>query len=123
RAVAARRLGTAGEDLVEPLDLADPERGRDVAQAVVEAEAHMLEPAPGLGPALVSERAHQVPLLLGVGDHHPAFAGRELLVRVEGEDARGTAGSDGRPAVFGAERLAGVVDQGEAVAIGDRPQL
>ena len=43
------------EDLVEALELANAHRRRDVAQAVVEAETDMLEPAAGIASTLVAE--------------------------------------------------------------------
>src|SRR5262249_14811774 len=122
-AVACRSLRAQSPDLREPLELPDPERGGDVAEAVVVAEADVLEPAAGLRPALGAEGADQVPLLLRVRRHNAALTRRDLLVRVEGEDARGALGAEGRAAIDGAERLTGVLDQGQSVAVGDRAQL
>ena len=54
-----------------------------------------------------------------VGHDHAALAGRHLLVRVEGEGPRAPERPD-RPASQGrADRLAGVVDQQQAVSVGD----
>jgi hypothetical protein len=64
-----------------------------------------------------------MPLLLGMRHDHPTLARRELLVRIEGEDARRAVGAEGSTAILGAERLARVVDQRKAVAAGDRAEL
>ena len=74
--------------LVEALHLADPERGCDITQPVVQTEADVLEPAARLRTALVAERAHEMPLVLRVRHDHPALARRQLLVGIEREDAR-----------------------------------
>src|SRR5439155_20015413 len=69
----AQQLPVAGGDacaqlqnLIELLELPDPERGTYVVEAVVEAEPHVLEPAARIAAALVPQRAEQPPLLLGV---------------------------------------------------------
>ena len=64
-----------------------------------------------------------MPLLLGVRHDHLALARRELLVRIEGEDARGAVGAEGSTAILRSERLAGVVDQRKPVPVGDGVQL
>ena len=46
--------GAAGEHLVEAAELDDPERARDVAEPVVEAEPVVVEPAHVGRPALVA---------------------------------------------------------------------
>ena len=61
--VALGDLAPRLEDPVEPLELADSECGRDVVEAVVEAEPAVLEPARGLEPALVAERDELLVLL------------------------------------------------------------
>ena len=75
----------------------------------------MVEPAAAVGAALVAEADELPPRLLGVGRDHPALAGRHLLVRVEGEDRVDAVRADRPALVLGAERLAGVLDQRQAV--------
>ena len=68
------------KDLVEPLELAEPESGTDVVDPIVETEASMVEPAPESAlPDCAT--AEEPPLVLGVRRHHAAFSGRHLLVR------------------------------------------
>ena len=98
------------------LDLADG--ARDVGQAVVEAQAVVVEPAHVGRAALV---ALGVDALLdrrvGHGDH-PALARRQLLVGVEAEGRRMAARADPHAvAVHGAQRLAGVLDDRQAHAL------
>src|SRR5690349_14612657 len=85
-AVARSDIAPQGEDLVELLDLPDPERCAHVVEAVVVTEPHVLEPTAGIAAALIAQRAEQPPLLLRVRRHDPALAGRDLLVRIERED-------------------------------------
>ena len=62
----AGRGGLAhGEDPVELLELADPERSAHVVDSVVEAEASVVEPAAAVGAALVAQADELVPGLLG----------------------------------------------------------
>ena len=86
--VARGDLGTELEDAVELLDLREPERGREVVEAVVVAEARVREPFAGVAAALVGEALQERPLLLGLHGDRAALARRHLLVRVEGEDGR-----------------------------------
>ena len=55
------------------------------------------------------------PRLLGVGRDHPALAGRDLLVRIEGEDRVDSVGAHRLAVVLGAQGLAGVLDQRQPV--------
>ena len=55
RVVARGDRGARGEDLVEPLDLADADRRRHVVEPVVEAQPVVLEPVAGVGAPLVGE--------------------------------------------------------------------
>ena len=64
-AVAGRGGLAHGEDPVELLELADPERGADVVDAVVEAEPRVVEPAAAVGAALVAQADELTPGLLG----------------------------------------------------------
>ncbi len=121
-AVARRRGLAKREDRVELLDLAEPERGPDVVDPVVEAEAGVVEPAAAVGAALVAQADERAPGLLVVRRHDPALAGRHLLVRIEGEDGVDAVRADGAALVLGAERLARVLDQDEAVLLGERAE-
>ncbi len=87
--VARGNVGPRAKDVVELLELADADRGPDVVDPVVESEPCMLEPAAGVGAALVAQASQQPPLRLRMRRDHAALAGRDLLVRVEGKDRRG----------------------------------
>ena len=53
-----------------------------------------------------------------VGDHHAAFAqGRDVLLLVETEAAGHAHAAGFAPLVFGADRVAGVLDHGDAVRL------
>ena len=112
------------EHPVELLELRDPDRSLNVGPAVVEAEAHMVEPGAALVVApLVAQAAKELPLLLRVGKDDTALTGRDLLVRVEAEHAGNAVAADGPALVLGAERFRGVLDQGEAVPLADCANL
>ena len=76
-----------------------------------------------VGAALVPEADELPPGLLRVGRHDPALAGRDLLVRVEGEGRVDAVRADRTPLVARLQRLAGVLDQRQAVPVADGPQL
>ena len=112
------------EDAIELLQLAEADRGLNVRPPVVEPDADMMEPAAAVvGAALVAQAAQYLPFLFRVRHHHPTFARRHLLVRIEGEDGRGAVRAERPPTVFGPERLARVLDQREPVTVGDRLEL
>ena len=58
-AVPSRNLAPQRQDLVELLELADPERGTHVVEPVVEAEPHVLEPPTLVAASLVAQRPQQ----------------------------------------------------------------
>ncbi len=120
--IAGSDLRTRGEQVVELLELTDPDRGREVVEAVVVPVARVIEPAVGVRPALVPEAREQLPLFLGAGRHHPALAGRDLLVGVEREHGEMAVRADRRASVLGPQRLAGVLDQDERVALAELSQ-
>ena len=105
-AVPLGNLAPQPQDLVELLELRDPDRRADVVQAVVEPEPHVVEPAAFVAAALIAQRAQREPLLFRVGVDDAALAGRDLLVRIEREHARPALRADRRALVLGAERLA-----------------
>ena len=117
-AVPVRHAGARGEQVVEPLELREPERARDVGEAVVEAEPVVVEPAHVGRAALVALGVDPL-LLLGRADHdHAALARRDLLVGVEPEDRGMPAPADRRAVgMERPERLAGVLDDRQAVAL------
>ena len=121
--VALGDLAASLEDAVEPLELADSERGRDVVEPVVEAEPAMLEPAAAVEAALVAERDEQLVLLGRRGRDRAALAGRDLLVRVEGPGREMAVRAERLALVPGAEGLARVLDEREPVPVADRAQL
>jgi hypothetical protein len=88
RRVPGGDRGSRLENGVELLELSEPDRGADVVDAVVEAEPRVLEPAAGVGAALVAQAPQKAPLALGVGRDHSALAGGDLLVRIERERSR-----------------------------------
>ncbi len=83
----------AGEQLGELLELGDAERGRDVRQAIVEADLVVVVGPPGQ-PGLGRQVAGSTREGLLVGDEHPAAAGRDELVAVEAEAADAADRSD-----------------------------
>ena len=111
------------EDRLQLLELTQAERCADVVDPVVEAEPRVVEPAAAVRPALVAEALEQAPGLLRPRRDHAAFAGRDLLVGVEGEDRVLALRADRPPLVDRAERLAGVVDQRDPVPFADRLQF
>src|SRR5204862_4710682 len=121
--VARGDLAPAREDAVELLELSDAERGRDVVEAVVVAEASVLQPARRLEAPLVAQRDEQLVLLARSGDDGAALAGRDLLVRVERERRRVAVRAERAALVARAERLAGILDERQFVAVADRAQL
>ncbi len=94
------------------------QRGAQFVQTVVVAQIGVLQPGISGGAALIAQRLHQAAAGVVVGDHHTAFAGGDLLVRVKGEHA--VIGQHAGPAVFifCAQRFAGILDHLEAVLAG-----
>ena len=113
--VARGDLGAAGQDPVELLELADPDRGPDVVDAVVEPEPRVVEPAAAVGATLVAQALEQLPRLLRPRRHDAALAGRDLLVRVERPDGVLALRTERALPVPRSERLARVVDQRQPV--------
>src|SRR6266540_2061051 len=112
------------QDPVELLELGDPDRRLEVRPAVVEAEPDVVEPAPlSVRAPLVAQALEQAPLVFGLRHDHPALAGRHLLVRVEAEGGGRAVRADRPPLVLGPERLGGVLDQSQTVALADRAQI
>ena len=84
----------------------------------------MVEPAHVGGAALVALAAQPRRTRRPGRDDHPALAGGHLLVGVEGEGGEVAAAADHAAlGVDRAERLAGVLEDAEAVAGGERLQL
>src|SRR6266550_836967 len=70
-----------------------------------------------------SQAAQQLPLVLGMRHHHPAFTGRDLLVRIEAEHGRDAVPADRPPLVLGTQSLRSVLDQRQPVPLADRADL
>ena len=69
----------------------------------------------------VAQHAHRLRLLVVVGDDDAALAtGAEVLARIEAEAAGQADAAGARASIFSAVRLAGILDDGNAVALGDR---
>jgi hypothetical protein len=119
--IPRRNARAVGEHRVEALELDQPERAREVRQAVVEAEAVVIEPAHVRRAALVALGVDLLLVLGGAERDHAALARGQLLVGVEAERRRVAAPAD-RDAVgvHGAERLAGVLDDRQPVALEGR---
>ncbi len=103
------------QQLVEALELREPEGAGQLVEAVVEAQPVVVEPV-HVGRATLVALGVQALLGRRVGAHHgPALARRDLLVGVEGEHRGVAATAHGRPVPMRrAERLAGVLHDPEA---------
>ena len=112
-----------GENQVQLLELAQADRRADVVDPVVEAEPRVVEPPAAVGPALVAQALEQEPRLLRPGRDDATLARRDLLVGIEREDRVLALSADRPPLVDGAERLAGIVDQCNLMALADRLQF
>ena len=110
--------GAGGEHVVEPLELREADRAREVREAVVEPEPVVVEPAHVGRAALVALGVDRDLVRLRAEREHAALAGGELLVGVEAE-RRGMPAAADRDAVGvdGAERLAGVLDDRQPVCL------
>src|SRR5918912_196943 len=62
------------QQVVEPLELGQADRAGDVGEAVVEAEAVVVQPAHVRRAALVALGVHALLHRRVAGDHHPALA-------------------------------------------------
>src|SRR5439155_943461 len=71
------------QHLIQPLELNDPDRGRDLRQPVVESQPVVLERAHVSGAALVALGVHPLLERSVAVDDHAALAGGQLLVGVE----------------------------------------
>ncbi len=115
RVVARRdRLATGGIAL-ELVELAEPDRGRQIGQPEVVAERLVVV---ALTHALVAIEPEPVGQAVVVGRDQAAFAGRHVLRAVQAERAVSEAPhpptTEGRPV-----GLAGILDDRQAVALGD----
>ncbi len=117
--VACRHDATERQKGVKPLQLGDSERGREIVETVVVAEPNVLEPAAGVRATLVGEALEQAPILFRRDRDRTTLPGRHLLVGVEGEDRPMIEGAERTAPVLGAERLTGILDEGERVPRGD----
>ncbi len=106
------------EEFVESVHLSDADGGIDFAEAVVVAESFVREPGHSFA-ALVSECTAGGGEAFVVGEDHAAFAGGDLFIGVESEDAGAPEGADGAFAGASAEAFAGVFDEDEFVFLGE----
>ena len=101
------------------LELRAPERGEDVAHPVVEADLEVLVVGDRLA-GLRRELAGVLDEVAVLRDEHPAAARRDDLVAVERERGRGALSARGRAAIRRPERLGGVLDEDDVVAVAHR---
>ena len=102
--------------------LHDADGGVDVGEAVVETETGMGQPTncSGIAALVAQKLRHMSASFLVVCHHHAAFAGGDLLVGVEAEDAAAAESSDLAFFVGRAGRLfAGIFDEGDFMAGGE----
>jgi len=116
--VMVRDAAAVFEEFVEAAELGDAEGGVDFAEAVVVAEALVGEPGLAFA-ALVSEGAAGLGEAFIVGDDHAAFAGGDLFIGVEAEDASAAEGADHAFAGASAEAFAGIFDEDDLVFLGE----
>src|SRR4051794_31817161 len=105
------------EDLFGPLALRHSQGRVDLAEAVVVAPALGGQPGHAVA-ALVAQAAAMIGKGFVVGDDHPAFAGRDLLVGIEAKDTCDAKGPDRLFADFPAKTFATVFDQDELLIPG-----
>src|ERR1700687_3454272 len=74
------------------------------------------------GDAVIAECTHALSKRRIVGRNHPAFAGRDMFDRMETEGVQIGERTDLAPLVGSPYRMAGVVDQGKAMSVGDAAQ-
>ncbi len=104
---------------IQPFHLGQTQRRAHLVQAVVVAQVGVLQPGVTGRAALVAQGAHEICRLLVIGDDHPALAGGDLLVRVEGKHTVIPQGT-GRAAFVGtAQSFAGILDHRQVVLFGD----
>ena len=133
--VALGELVATVDKFIEALELAVPEGGLEIRHAVVVAELDLLVvPGPvGLvghpvgipGDPVAAEEAHAVGEVGILGDGHAALPCRDHLDGMEAEhgDVRKPAGPDLLVAVGSPEGVGGVLEDAEAVLVGEGPDL
>ena len=99
-----------GEQLLEPLELRDPERAEHVRQPVVETGLRDVE-RPARDDAVMAQAPDRVGELRVVGRDGAALPGRDDLPRMEGEAAHQRRASRRAAAVARAERAGRVLDE------------
>ena len=113
--------------VVDALELGDAERRLQVRQPQVAAQL-LVQEASSLPEAEIAERAQTLGEGVVVGQHHAALTGRDQLVGVEAEGAQRPEAAAAPPRrargratreVFGAVRFGGVLDDREAVRLGE----
>ena len=115
------RRALAVEEVLELLELRDPDRRLQIRQPVVEADL-VVDPLERIAARLRGERAHPRGHLRVARQHHAAAAGRDDLVAVERQAAGRAVDADPPAPVEGAERLGGVLHHGQRLARADLEQ-
>ena len=107
-----------GQQFLDASHLRQAQGRTHLVQAIVVAQTGVVEPGVEDVAALVAQRAEQLRPVLATGDDHPALAGGDLLVRIEGEH-RGIAQRASLPILIsGADGFAGVLDHRQAMPVG-----
>ena len=129
--ICVRKITPGSNPCVELRHLGGTEGTVDVRQPVVEPElCDVVRPRsefaslPEVGvDAMVAETAHPAGELGVVGHHHAALSRREVLDGVEAEGGHVCDAADAAAAVHRSRRMARILDEQEAVPVGDRQQL
>ena len=108
-----------GEHVVEPFQLRDADRRMNIGEPVVEAQARMHQPGAVVRAPLVDQALQMPGKVAVVGQDDPAFGRCHLLVGVEREDRRVPERAIRPSVVVATDRLAGVLDDGQPVTVGD----
>src|SRR5688572_13744892 len=118
RGVSIEDVALTGDKLVEPLELSESESGLQVGHPEVPAELFVYEPAPRLHVEIAKISALLGELVI-VGDDHPAFTGRDVLVRVKAESGD-VAERSARPVSISlSDHFGGVFDDAKVVFRGE----
>src|SRR5258708_23332758 len=107
------------EDRFDPLQLFDAESAIQLRDAIVVAELVVLEPLAGRASPLIPELPGPHRDVRGVGDDEAAFAGRDLLARIEADDARISARPHLAAVAFPAAPLASIFVHDQPMAAGE----
>src|SRR4051812_49743914 len=113
--VRVRDAAAVVADVLDPLALHDAKRGVDLAEAIVEPQPLVGQPAHSVAALVAKRSAHRGEAIV-VSDDHPAFAGSDLLVGIEAEHASAPEAADGPLARVATEAFAAVFDERQLVS-------